>query len=328
MMLGFAYTQFLIIALGIILLIAFWRWFYYRYPIYIYPLVSLLQKKQKVRTSFSLRALLFFVRLCMVIALAIVTARLQFFDEKIIVPTEGIDIMLVLDASGSMALFDDLQDPRSRFEIAKTEATKFINKRVNDPIGLVIFGIAAASRCPLTLDKHLLTNIIHNLEIGCINADGTVLSTAIAMAATRLRHSTATSKIIIALTDGTPSREDIDPAVAQDLAKKFGIKIYTIGIGSDKGSYMNHPIYGMVPIQTPLNKELLEYFAHQTGGKFFEAQNSQELEKIYTMIDALEKSEQKAPIYMHTQDIIMPFLWFVLALLVLELSLSAWWILV
>jgi Ca-activated chloride channel homolog len=326
MMFGFAYPIFLIISLGFLAISAVWRWFYYHHPVYIYPLAGLFLQKKPGTVSMSLQSITFFTRFAALILLILVTARMQFFDEKIIIPTQGIDIMLVLDASGSMAMFDDPRDQRARFEVAKTEAINFINKRVNDPIGIVIFGLAAASRCPMTLDKYLLNNMVKTMEIGCINPDGTVLSTAIAMAATRMRHSTAKSKVMIVLTDGTPSPEDIDPKIAAELAQKFGIKIYTIGIGSDDGGYMNHPLYGLVPVQTPINKELMRFFAHATAGQFFEAKNPDELQKIYALIDEFEKSEQKAPTYQHMHDYFMPFLWIILLLLIIEVIIRLWWL--
>ena len=253
------------------------------------------------------------------------TARPQTPDERSKIDIEGISIMLVIDASGSMDSFDDLNNQKTRLSIAKEEAIKFINRRPNDQIGLVIFGADAASRCPLTADKKIIADSICNTKIGILNPDGTVLARAIAMGVNRLRTSPLASKIMVILTDGEPTPgKDIDPSIPLELAKKTNVKLYTIGIGSEQGGYLKHPFYGLIQIPTPLNKELLERFARETGGKFYSASKQEELEKIYCEIDSLEKSEHQAPTYaIYYEYYAIPLLGaFILLLLEIILSLT------
>jgi len=143
----------------------------------------------------------------------------------------------------------------------------------------VIFAKDAVSRIPLTLDKKIINNLIGSLYIGILDPDGTVLSTAIITAANRLKKSDAKSKIMIVLTDGAPSETDVDPALAIELAQKLGIKIYTVGIGSDDDQLIMHPVLGMIA-KPRINKALLTKIAHQTGGKFFLARNSKDMRTI------------------------------------------------
>lgn len=314
MTLHIAYPWLFLSLITILLICALLRKYFYKYPEYCYPLTAV-TPQQRHRTNISATAILNGTRFVTLCILALATARLQFVDHRQTITSQGIDIMLVLDVSGSMDLFDDLNDQRTRLDIARQEAIKFIDRRIDDAVGLVIFGALAASHCPLTTDKTLLKDIINQTGIGALNPDGTALSTAIAMAANRLRNSTAKSKIMIVLTDGAPSPHDSPPQIALDLAQKFGIKIYTIGIGSEAGGYMNHPLYGVMALATPLNKELLEQFAKQTGGNYFEARKAHDVEHIYSIIDALEKSDQKPPTYTHGIDCIVPLLWLILGLL-------------
>ena len=267
-MFRYAYPFVLYVGIPLIVVLAWWHRYYYCKPTYQFSFTWLFHKiPTKQSVWLNTWVLIFCMRLCVLLLLLCAIARPQFLIKQSSMPVEGVDIMMVLDASGSMEMFDDLQDRRSRFDVAKNEAIKFINKRDNDPIGLIVFGAVAVTRCPLTLDKQLLTTIINDTKIGDINADGTVLMQAIAMGGHRLRSSRAESKIMIVLTDGTPSPEDIDPVVTLDLIKKYGIKVYTIGIGSERGGYMQHPFFGLVTMPTPINKQLLSMIAQTTGGQ-------------------------------------------------------------
>ena len=231
--------------------------------------------------------------------------------------------MMVLDVSGSMQMFDDPHHKKQRIAIAKEEAIKFVNKRPDDPIGLVLFGQEAVSRCPLTLDKNMLTELIKDTELGIISADGTVLSKGLITAITRLRKSKAASKIIILLTDGEPSPGDLKPEDALYLAKKFGIKIYTIGIGGDYGGLIEDQLFGGIrQVGAPLNTKLLKVLAKETGGKFFLAKNQKDLSTIYDTINQLETTEYETDVYHNYHDIFMPFLWIIVGLLLLELILA------
>lgn len=249
------------------------------------------------------------LRLLSLASLAALIARPQLVDSKSKINKEGHEIYFVFDVSGSMQCFDDLHDTRTRFEVAKHEALRFIEKRDDDQLGLVLFGAASMTRCPLTADKKILKEIIEQLNLGEINPDGTVLSVAVSMAVQRLSNSKAKNKIIILLTDGEPTPGlDIDPQLPIDLAKKFGIKIYAIGIGDEHGGMLINPMFNMVQTMGfRLNKQLLERFASQTGGQFFHAKKPDDLRKIYAVIDALEKTEYETTIFSRYHELCMPF---------------------
>lgn len=178
---------------GIIPLVCLCAFFVYRYkksPYYRYPLTEFIKRRYHVNASYR-KYVLFFLRFLSLIILAFLVAKPQFVDQRSKIRVDGIDIMLVLDVSGSMETVDFEDDNRSRVEVAKNEAIRFINKRDNDAIGLVIFGKDAVSRCPLTLDRAIAKDIVKQLYIGTIDPDGTALSTAIIMAANRLKNSKA-----------------------------------------------------------------------------------------------------------------------------------------
>lgn len=316
----FAYLPFLYGALPLLAIAAWYRWKYYKSPVYKYSLVSALIQ-QNIQVRIPHKIILNVMRIVTLITLALLTARPQLVDEQSKVMIEGIDIMMALDVSGSMQLFDDLKDQRSRIDIAKDEAIKFIKKRENDPVGLVLFANESVSRCPLTLDKKMLQSIVEDTELGVINPEGTMISKGLIMALNRLKHSKAKSKIIILITDGEPTPGDLNPRAAIELAKKFGIKIYTIGIGGD-GGFFNHPMFGIQRVGVPVNTDLLNILAEQTGGRFFEARRSQELGKIYDEIDKLERTEYETNVYHKYYDVFMPFLWAVIGLFCLELFLA------
>lgn len=318
----FAYP-FVLYGLGPLFVIAVWyRFVRYQAPFYLYSATGLLKKAHLTSPSYP-KGILSFLRTIVLAGLLLLIARPQIVDTQSKIFIDGIDIMMVLDVSGSMQLFDDPHDQKQRITIAKEEAIKFINKRPDDPIGLVLFGQEALSRCPLTLDKNMLTTLVKDTEIGIVNADGTVLSKGVITALTRLRKSKATSKIIILLTDGEPSPGDLQPEDALFLAKKYGVKIYTIGIGGDYGGLMKDPHFGGIrQVGVPINTRLLELFAKETGGKFFLAKNQQDLETIYDTINTLEKTEYETDVYHNYHDIFMPFLWIIIGLLGLELILA------
>ncbi len=316
----FAYLPVLYGALPLLAFAAWYRWRYYKNPVYKYSLTSFLISRN-VQVKVPHKMILAAMRFITLVGLAFLIARPQLVDEQSKVMIEGIDIMMVLDVSGSMQLFDDLKDQRSRIDVAKTEAVKFIEKRENDPVGLVLFANESVSRCPLTLDKKMLHSIVDDTELGVINPEGTMIAKALIMALNRLKHSKAKSKIIILITDGEPTPGDLNPRAAIELAKKFGIKIYTIGIGGD-GGFFKHPMFGIQRYGVGLNTDLLSTLAEQTGGKFFEARRSQEMGKIYDEIDKLEKTEYETDVYHKYYDVFMPFLWALICLFCLELFLA------
>lgn len=326
----FAYAPILFVSLPLLALIAIYRWRYYKPVAYRYSLVGYLRAHLSSITWPA--ALLYFFRFISLLILSFLIAKPQLVDTRSKVPVEGIDIMLVLDVSGSMMAFDDLSDTRSRIAVAKKEAAKFIKKRPNDAIGLVLFGKDAVVRVPLTLDKNILNSIIDEVKIGVVNHEATVLCKAIAMAANRLKKSEASSKVIILLTDGAPTREfDIDPNVAIKIAQQFGIKVYTVGIGSDHGGYIrdNFGFLRQMGPQGAVNKRLLQKIAIATGGRYFAAKNPKDMAQIYNTIDALEKTKQEADIFNRVYDVFAPWVWLVVALLLLELVLATFkWVVI
>lgn len=207
--------------------------------------------------------------------------------EKV-VHTEGIDIMLLLDMSGSMQIPDFSPN---RFGAAKRVIEKFIRGRRNDRIGLVAFAGEAYTQCPLTVDYSALLNILEQLKIGYIK-DGTAIGMAIAEGVARFKHSKAPSKVMILLTDGENNAGSIDPMTAAKLAKSEHIKIYTIGMGSN-GKIGK--IYGGGA--GGLNEDLLRQIAYETGGKFYLATDSGALSRIYDEIDKLEKGKIETKVY-------------------------------
>ena len=204
--------------------------------------------------------------------------------------TEGIDIVLSMDISGSM-LAEDLKP--NRLEASKDVAVDFISKRINDRIGLVIFSGESFTQCPLTTDHNVLINLFKDVKSGMVE-DGTAIGMGLATAVNRLKDSDAISKIIILLTDGVNNKGVVAPFTAAEIAKQFGIRVYTIGVGTEG--------YAPYPFQTPfgvqyqdvevqIDEETLQNIATVTDGKYFRATNNSKLKEIYKDIDKLEKSK-------------------------------------
>lgn len=309
----------------LMLLALVYRWYWRSSVRYVMPYVALAQRLgQSVQRTFPYAKVAALLRVAALVVLLCATAQVRKIDEQSQLQVQGSDIMLVLDASGSMQLFDDMHDPRPRFEVAKKEVLNFINRRPNDPIGLIIFGATAASRCPVTLDKPLLRDIVSQLALGDINHGSTVLGVALSMAVSRLRHSTSVSKIVILLTDGAPTEDDVPIEPAIQLAKKYGVKVYTIGIGGVDGGYAQMPLYGLMRCQTPLNVELLRTIAHETGGEFFHAEKPDDIRRVYEQIDALETTSYDVPLYARYHDLFVPLILIALVVLAGEIVLR-WW---
>lgn len=294
---------------------------YAKTPFYKYPLAGNLAQAGYSKAPTHKRVFAALKILALMI-LVFLIAKPQLVDSRSSITIDGIDIMIVLDASASMQFQDFDDDQRSRFQVAKDEAMRFVDKRTDDALGLVLFGKDALSRIPLTMDKKLINTIISGLELGFIDPDGTVLSTAIISGANRLKNSTAKSKVMIVLTDGAPSENDTDPALAIELAQKLGIKIYTIGIGSDEDQYVMHPFMGLIP-KPKINRPLLVKIAQNTGGKFFLARNSKDMRAVYDTIDSLERTSRQTSLYNKYYDIFIPGVAFIIFLMLLELLLSA-----
>jgi Ca-activated chloride channel family protein len=237
-----------------------------------------------------LRHILFALRVITITLLIIVLARPQKTDRFQNVSTEGIDIMLVQDISGSMLSRDFKPD---RIEAAKNIATEFISGRPYDRIGLVVFSGESFTQCPLTTDHAVLINLLREIQSGMIE-DGTAIGMGLATAVNRIKDSPSKSKVIILLTDGVNNKGEIAPATAADIAKTFGIRVYTIGVGTQgMAPYPVQTPYGVqyqdMPVE--IDEGILQQISQTTGGKYFRATDNDSLEKIYKEIDKLEKSK-------------------------------------
>jgi len=270
-----------------------------------------------------LRPLVYLLRILTVAAFFVALARPQAGNERRDIETEGIDIILALDVSGSMTAEDFT--PHNRLFVAKEEITKFINRRTNDRIGLVVFAASSFTQCPLTLDYGALKNFLDQVEFGMID-DGTAIGLAIANAINRLRDSDAKSKVIILLTDGVNNVWEIDPITAANIAETMGVKIYTIGAGKP-GNVMRpvyDPIFGKRYVYTPneIDEESLKEIADITGGRYFRARSGEELEQIYAEIDQLEKTKIEVHEYIQYEELFFGWLVAGFALLLLEMFLG------
>jgi Ca-activated chloride channel family protein len=213
------------------------------------------------------------------------------FEE---VENRGIDIMLAVDISGSMQAEDFA--PRNRLNVAKEKAKEFVARRAGDRIGLVIFAATALTQCPLTHDKEIVSKLIDRLDFGMLE-DGTAIGLGLGTAVARLRRSQAREKVVILLTDGVNNTGDIDPVTAAQTAASFGIKVYTIGVGS-KGPVrypVQDPVFGRryAQVQIDLDMETLRHIADATGGQAFLASDAAALGAIYEQIDRLQPSTFK-----------------------------------
>lgn len=322
MFLRFAYPELLYMLVPLFCAALAYRFLFYKTPVYAYPLAPNLLKTSLLKNSMH-KKVLFILRLILLLGLMILIPRPQWVDERSKVNVDGIDIVIDLDLSGSMQAIDDLQDRRMRIDVAKEEAIRFIEKRSNDPIGIVIFAQDSLSRCPLTLDKKFLKNIVSSLNLGFIDPQGTALGTGLATAINRLKDSKAKSKIIILLTDGVPTPEKITPEEAIEMAKEFKIKIYTIGIGNKEGGYVQHPLMpgSLARMRTEFDPALLQKIADQTGGKYFHAQNQKDMRTIYDTINTLEKTKHETNIFHNYYEAFLSLLWIILLLFACELML-------
>src|SRR5664280_3648126 len=237
-----------------------------------------------------LRHILFALKVIAITLLMFVLARPQKTDKFQNSTTEGIDIILTLDISGSMLARDFKPD---RLEASKNVATEFISGRPYDRMGLVVFSGESFTQCPLTTDHAVLINLLREIKSGMIE-DGTAIGMGLATAVNRIKDSKAKSKVIILLTDGVNNRGEIAPATAADIAKTFGIRVYTIGVGTQgMAPYPVQTPYGIqyqdMPVE--IDEGILQEISQMTGGKYFRATDNDSLEKIYKEIDKLEKSK-------------------------------------
>lgn len=259
-----------------------------------------------------------FILRCLCIGLLIVAmARPQLSQVEQYAEGEGIDIMLCLDVSGSMTAQDFTPN---RMEASKKVATEFVQKRLTDRIGLVIFSGESFTLCPLTTDRSMIIASIQQVRSGLLE-DGTAIGSGLATSVDRLRNSKSKSKVVLLLTDGENNGGLIDPKTAKDIARTYGVKVYTIGVGSD--GYARQPVntpFGVVMQQekVAIDEKLLTEIANETGGRYFRARDNEALSGIYDAIDQLEKSRISISRFEKNQERFVPFVLAALLLLLLE----------
>jgi Ca-activated chloride channel family protein len=270
------------------------------------------------KTSF--RHLPFVLRLLAIVFIIAALARPQTKFEEQNVEGEGVDIVLCIDVSGSMTAQDLTPN---RLEAAKNVAIDFVNKRITDRVGIVIFSGESFTQCPLTTDHQVLISAIENIRNGLLE-DGTAIGSGLGTSIDRLRTSKSKSKVVILLTDGENNGGLIDPQTAKEIAKAFQVKVYTIGVGTDG--------YAPLPVNTPMgvvmqngkvsiDEKLLKEIASETGGKYFRAKDNDGLIGIYDEINRLEKSRIEITTRTRYTEKFFPFVIAALAFLLLEVLL-------
>jgi len=264
-----------------------------------------------------LRHGLFILRLLSISCIIIALARPQTGSEQQLMSGEGIDIVFCLDISGSM-LAQDFSP--SRMEAAKQVASEFIDRRPTDRMGLVIFAGESFTMCPLTTDHAVLKSQLFNVQSGLLE-DGTAIGSGLATGVERLRSSVSKSKVIILLTDGENNGGSIDPNTAREIAKSYGVRVYTVGMGTEG--------FAPVPVQTSsgiimqrekvsIDEKLLTQIANETGGKYYRATDNETLDAIYKEIDRLEKSKFEVTTFTHYTEKFFPFVLSAMIFLMLE----------
>ena len=268
----------------------------------------------------SLLHLPFALRMLALICLVVALARPQKRNDEQMVTGEGVDIVLCMDVSGSM-LAQDLSP--NRLEAAKNVAASFVDNRPTDRIGLVIFSGESFTLTPITTDKNVLKTQIFAIRSGLLE-DGTAIGSGLATSVDRLRSSKSKSKVVILMTDGENNGGMIDPNTAKEIAKSVGVRVYTIGVGTEG--------YAPVPVQTiggiimqrekvNIDEKLLKQIADETGGKYFRAKDNEGLTNIYSEIDKLEKSRIEVTALQRYSEKFFPFAIAAAVLIFLELFL-------
>ncbi len=243
---------------------------------------------------------------------------------------EGIDIMLAMDVSTSM-LAEDLKP--NRIEAAKDVATEFINGRPDDNIGLTIFSGEAFTQCPMTTDHASLLTLLNGVSTSLVTQgllqDGTAVGMGLANAVSRLKDSKAKSKVVILITDGSNNTGDISPLTAAQIAKSMGIRVYTIGVGTNKVAPYPMPVAGgvqYVNMPVEIDTQTLRQIAQTTDGNFYRATNNRELKQIYHDIDKLEKTKMNVKHFSTRYEAYQPFALAALVVLLAEILLRTTWL--
>ena len=276
--------------------------------------------------KYYLRHLPFVLRCCAIALLIIALARPQSSEQGSKTSTEGIDIMLAMDVSSSMLARDFKPD---RISVARETASKFIVDRPNDRIGIVVFAGESFTQSPLTTDKRTLLNLMSQIRSGIIE-DGTAIGNGLATAINRLKESDAASKVIILLTDGVNNAGQITPVTAADIAQTFGIKVYTIGVGTmGTALYPQIDAWGttvMVSMKVEIDEEVLRQIAEKTGGEYFRATDNQTLGQIYDKINELEKTKIETDDFTRYNELYAKYALWALVLLAAEFIIQKLWL--
>ncbi len=258
------------------------------------------------------------LRLLAIVAMVIALARPVVVHHESETTTEGVDIVLAMDISGSMLARDFTPD---RLSAAKRLATEFVAERTGDRLSVVAFAGEAFTQCPLTADQAAVGTMLSRLRSGVVE-DGTAIGNGLATAINRLRESGAKSKVVVLLTDGVNNRGQISPIMAAEIARDLGIKVYTIGVGSrDKAPMPAIDPFGnqtFVMADVEIDEELLRNIASTTSGRYFRANDNEALRNIYQQINELEKSEVQVTHYTSYDELFGR--WLLLALLLLALE--------
>ena len=272
-----------------------------------------------------LRHVPFVLRMIALALLIVVLARPQSTDHWQSSEVEGIDIMLAVDVSTSM-LAEDLKP--NRIEAAKQVAADFINGRPNDNIGLTVFAGQSFTQSPLTIDHAVLLNLFNSVDCSMamngIIEDGTAIGLGIANAVSRLKESKAKSKVVILLTDGSNNRGDISPLTAAEIAKTYGIRVYTIGVGSNgTAPYPYQALGGIQYVQMPveIDENTLQQIAQTADGQYYRATSNSKLKEVYEEIDKLERTKLNVKDFSRKSEEYMPFAIWALVCLIFEILL-------
>ena len=264
-----------------------------------------------------LRHLLFALKMAALALLIVALARPQSSSTNSTSNIEGIDIVMAMDVSGSMLARDLKPD---RLTAAKNVASDFVKDRPGDRMGLVIFSGETFTQVPLTTDHGVMLNMLAEMKNGLID-DGTAIGDGLATAISRLKDSEAISKVVILLTDGMNNAGSVDPYTAAEMAKLYGIRVYTIGVGSyGTAPYPVQTPFGtqMQQVKVEIDEKLLTSIANSTGGKYFRATNNQKLDEIYQEIDKLERSKIEVTEFRRLHEEFYPLVAWAIALLLLE----------
>lgn len=273
------------------------------------------------RSMASVRHVTFLLRIAAIILIIIGLARPRTSETVTEVDSEGIDIVLAMDVSASMLARDLYPD---RINASKDIATEFVSQRRSDKIGLVVFAGESFTQCPLTNDKRTLITLMNEIETGIIE-DGTAIGNGLATAVARLSESEAKSRVVILLTDGENNSGEVSPQMATEIAKQYGIKVYTIGVGKEG--------IAKYPVQTPwgvqlqdvkveIDEPLLKEIAQSTGGKYFRATDNTKLAEIYNEINQMETGRTTVSNVVVYEELFMKYLIQALMFLMLELFLN------